>query len=60
MSGCLDNAHCPQFDLSQKRNQIASIVSGALVNIFSLCLFAFSLACLFCKNEESILKILLI
>ena len=37
MSGCLDNAHCPQIecpDLADKRNQIASIVAGALVRFF--------------------------
>ena len=38
MSGCLDNAQCPQLDcsgLSEKRNQIASIVAGSLVSFFS-------------------------
>ncbi|XP_066922487.1 transmembrane protein 50A-like [Clytia hemisphaerica] len=33
MSGCLDNANCPEIncpDLSEKRNQLASIAAGAL------------------------------
>jgi len=44
MSGCLDNAHCPQIecpDLSEKRNQIASIVAGGLV--CSIYIFIFSI-----------------
>ena len=47
MSGCLDNAHCPQLEfpnLSEKRNQIASIVSGGLVNIFLVINLVFFLA----------------
>ena len=54
MSGCLDNAHCPQLEfpnLSEKRNQIASIVSGGLVNIFLVYKLSFfsSLAISECK-----------
>ena len=38
MSGCLDNTHCPtwEIDLGEKRNTIASVVSGGLV---SICIF---------------------
>ncbi|XP_057303653.1 transmembrane protein 50B-like isoform X2 [Hydractinia symbiolongicarpus] len=33
MSGCLDQAHCPEIncpDLSERRNQIASVLAGSL------------------------------
>ena len=37
MSGCLDNAQCPQFECfeSEKRNQFASVIAGALVRVFN-------------------------